>query len=135
MTNLSALREQTERIWIEYKTLSDRAQTLDEGIAEPHYTETHAAFDRWCTSRAIWLNLPHLAPDHCRCCACGRPSLDIAPIPEEIAEAVDAIEGWGNLDEGECGGYCNHCRTEWQRKHGDPELYDAADEILEYRTH
>jgi len=125
--------EQVERCWIEYKTLSDRAQTFDKAIAEPHYAATHAAFDRWLTSRAIWLNMPSLAPDHCRCCACRRPSLDIAPIPDEIAEAVEEIEGWGNLDQGECGGYCEHCRAEWQAKHGD-EPRDAADEILEYVT-
>jgi hypothetical protein len=54
----------------------------------------------------------------CSCWACRQASNDLAPIPADIAEAVDALEGWGNEDDGE-GQYCADCRAEWQRKYGD----------------
>lgn len=114
-------REQMDQAWEAYKALSDRAQTLDEAIAEPHFTETREAHKRWMAARSIYLRLPWLCPADYRCCSCLRPSLSLGPIPAEIAEAVDAFEGWGNLEEGEAGGYCPHCLEEWQHKYGERE--------------
>ena len=133
INQMTDLRLVMEDLWKIYKPIADRAQTLDQAIAEPQSTEAKQAHDRYMAARAIYLDMPCICPDDYKCCACRKPSLDLAPIPDDIAEVVEALEGWGNLEEGEAGGYCPECLAEWKYRLAD-EDYDEADEILEYRT-
>jgi hypothetical protein len=51
------------------------------------------------------------------CCACRQPSADLRSIPDAIIDSVAEFEGWENLPDGECGGYCEDCLNEWEQKY------------------
>lgn len=87
------------------------------------YQAEHIAFLRAESARTGLNNEPLIVllygqeAAHC-CCACRKPSHELAPIPASIEDAVAEFEGWGN-DDGAT--YCPECLGNWEHKHGERE--------------